>query len=361
MFKHRDIVSSIIIYCLFMTMPLICRADSPADLVVKGNTAYFSGDYDKALSIYIEASINAPESPHLYFNRGAVFYQKGDYSAASEAFEKAARKSKDVLLEAMSNYNLGNCTYREAGRHKESDPNRFLDACIISIQYYQEALQLIPDLTEAGENIEVIRLAMKNILDRINKQEKEAKKQQKAKMQITEELKELIKEQKKALDRNRGLDIEQGSKSESPEMRQQMQELARDQKALQTRTEVLAQDIPKPGEQIAKLSTKIPAEKHLENAAREQNKASKNLEQNSTSEAATNQEKALKELKEALSSLDMSQEKKIAEKIKELIKKQQEALDRNKGVYSERGSKANPLKCFNRCRNLHGIKGNCRH
>lgn len=281
-------------------------ADSPARLVKEGNSAYLAGEYDEALSAYEEASVEAPEAPQIYFNKGASLYQKGDYSGAAEAFEKAALKSKDIRLEAASKFNLGNCAYREAERQQDSDLNKALEACGKSIQHYQEALELDPDFTEAAENIEVVRLVMKTILDEINKQKEAQKQQQEAMQKTAEQLKELIEKQQNALNRNHQLEDERTKKGQSPELSDKIQDLARDQRDLKEETEELAKNMPKPAGQNTSPAEN-PAEKHLENAAKEQQAASGNLEQQNTLEAGNNQEKAIEELEKALSSLGEKQ------------------------------------------------------
>jgi Ca-activated chloride channel family protein len=281
-------------------------ADSTADIVDRGNSAYLSGKYDDAISAYDEAAVDAPESPHIYFNKGAAFYQKGDYASASQAFEKSALKSKDIALEAKSKFNLGNCAYREAERQQDSDLNKALEACAKSIRHYQEALELDPDFDEAAENIEVVRLVMKTILDEINKQKEAQKQQQEAMQQTAEKLKELIKRQQDALDRNTRIDDERSKKGDSQKLKEQTQDLAQDQRNLHHETRELAENMPKPGSQNAQ-ATETPEEKHLKNAAKEQMAASGNLEQDHNSEAKVNQKKALKELKNALESLGKGQ------------------------------------------------------
>jgi tetratricopeptide (TPR) repeat protein len=301
--KFAYIVIAIVI---FMMAPVEGHSDSPAGLVGKGNAAYLAGEYDKALSSYDEASVEAPESPYIYFNKGAALYQKNDYSGASEAFEKAALKSRDIQLEAKSKFNLGNCAYREAERQQDSDLNKALESCAKSIRHYQEALALVPDFDEAAENIELVRLVMKTILDNINKQKEAAQQQQEAMQQAADKLKELIKKQEDALNRNKQIQDERRQKSDSQKLKGDVQDLARDQKDLQAETEALAKNMPKPGCQNPPAAEN-PTEKHLKNAAKEQQAASGNLEQDHPSEAKANQEKALKELRDALSSLSEGQ------------------------------------------------------
>jgi len=302
----KGFVYIVVVSGILMMAPVYGYADSPAGLVSEGNAAYLSGEYDKALSSYDEASVEAPESPHIYFNKGAALYQKGDYSGAAEAFEKAALKSKDIQLEAKSRFNLGNCAYREAKRRQDSDLNKALEACAKSIRHYQEALALVPDFDEAAGNIEVVRLVMKTILDNINKQKEAAKQQQEAMQQAADKLKDLIKKQQDALDRNKQIRDERRQKGDSQKLKDDVQDLARGQKDLQAETEAVAKNMPKPGCRSTP-ATENPTEKHLKNAVKEQTAASGNLEQDHTSEAKANQEKALKELKDALSSLSEGQ------------------------------------------------------
>lgn len=290
-----------------LLLPLTVLADSTAHLIEEGNIAYLAGEYDRALSTYEEASVAAPESPVIYFNKGATLYQMGDYAAATDAFEKAALKARDLQLEAKSKFNLGNCAFREGERQQDSDLNKALEALTKSIQHYQEALKLAPDFVEAAENIEVARLVMKNILDAINKQEEAAQQQQEAMKQAAKKIEELIEKQQQALDRNQQLDHERRSKGNSDTLRQQVQDLAKEQRDIQAETEDLAKNMPKPAGQQP-FSEETPAEKHLKNAEKEQNAASEHLEENHTSEAKPNQEKALKELKDALESLKEDQE-----------------------------------------------------
>ena len=297
---------SVIITTLLISMGLVF-ADSPAGLVRQGNTAYLAEKYDEALAAYEEASVEAPESPHIYFNKGAALYQKGDYTGAAQSFEKAALKSRDIRLEAGSKFNLGNCAFREAERQQDGDLQKALESYGKSIQYYQETLELDPDFSAAAENIEVTRLVMKTLLDAINKQKEAQKQQQEANQKIAETLKELIEKQNDALNRNRQLEQERKREGASPKLQGMTEDLIQDQKNLQTETEALAKDIPKPQNQNAP-SQESPVATHLNNAVKEQQAASGNLGQQNSAAAEKNQEKAVEELKEALSALSSGQQ-----------------------------------------------------
>jgi tetratricopeptide (TPR) repeat protein len=281
-------------------------ADSTAGLVDKGNAAYLAGKYDEALSAYEEASVKDPESPYIYFNRGASFYQKGDFAKASEEFEKAALKSKDLKLEAKSKFNLGNCHFREAERQQDSDLNKALEECGKAIRFYQEALGLDPQFKEAAENIEVVRLVMKNILDQINKQKEAQKQQQEAAEKIREKLEELIRRQLEALDQDKQIDEQRAQHGDTQDVFDKINNLLNEQRDILTETKRLADDMSK-NHGRPDPDKKTEAETNMDNAVKEEQAAAGNLEQKNTGAAITNQEKALQELKDAMSSLDEEQ------------------------------------------------------
>jgi Ca-activated chloride channel homolog len=302
--RFRNVASAFVCLLVF-SFSSQALAKSPSGLVKDGNSAYNSGQYDKAISAYDEALKEASESPYVYFDKGAALYKKGDYAGAGEAFEKAASKSKDQLLEAKSKFNLGNSNYKQAGALKEKEPDKALEKCSTSISHYREALNLDPKLKEAAENIEMVRLDMKNILDLINKQKDARKDEQEKKQETAKQLQKLIKDQEAGLEKNQKLDTQRAGKGDTPKTTKEMSDLSKEQKALRDRTDGVLKDLQKAGDKTD--STKEdPAVKHLENAEKEQDAASGNLDQKNTKASLDNQKKAVKELKDAL---DTMQEK----------------------------------------------------
>jgi len=146
LYRTQWIIVSVVVCLLGFIFPMRALAKSPAGLVKEGNSAYNEGKYDKAISSYDEALKDAPESPYIYLNKGAALYKKGDYAGASEAFGKAALKSKDPLFEAKSKFNLGNSAYKQAEALKQKDLDKALEDCSNSIGDYQDALKLDPKL-----------------------------------------------------------------------------------------------------------------------------------------------------------------------------------------------------------------------
>ena len=276
---------------LVFTFSIQGYGKTTAGLVKEGNNAYNAEEYDNAVTAYDEALKEAPDSPYAYFNKGAALFKKGDYAGAAEAFETAVFKSKDRQFEAKTKFNLGNTAYKEAEGMKGEDLQKALEGCSKSVSYYQDALRLDPDMKEAAENMEMVRLVMKNILDEIQKQKEAEEKDREKKDEAVEKLKKLIKEQENALEKNKQLQKELAEKGDANELNSNIGELADEQKTIRDKTDALSKEWPTPS-----------ASKHLENAVKEQDAAYGNLGLKNTKEAAKNQEDAIKELKDALDS-----------------------------------------------------------
>jgi Ca-activated chloride channel family protein len=282
-------------------------ADSTAGLIDRGNREWLSCNYDNAIKSYDEAAVNAPESPYIYFNKGAALYKKGNYQGAIIEFEKAALKSKDPLMEAKSRFNLGNCTFSEAQRQMDSDLKKAMELCQKSVIHYQDALKLDPGLKNAAENIEIVRLMMKNILDEIKKQEEAAKNQQQQAKENAEELQKLIERQEEALEKNR----EQSKKKMTPSQKKnELDKLADEQKTISEDTQKFADKIKGQSAQ-QKQGEENPALTHINNAVKEQLAAEGNLRNSNSSEAEKNQENAINELKDALKSPEQDQQNQV--------------------------------------------------
>ena len=286
------------------------QAASARSLVRDGNAELARAQYDDALAAYEEAGVDMPESAHLYFNKGVAHYRKGDYDKAVESFEQASLKTKDLELEAKARFNLGNCAFRESERQRDSDLKKSLAQCEQSIRLYQEALELKPDFTAAAENIEVVRLVMKSILDEIKKQEEAAKKQQEQQQQAAEKLRELIEKQQVTADKTQAADTERKDKGDSQETRQKIDDLKAEQEALRDETQQVAQQMSQPQQQQPSPSPP-PADQvreHVEQAVGKQTEATESLRETDTETARGRQEAAIEELKKALDAMSGDQQ-----------------------------------------------------
>ncbi len=363
MLSHRIIY--LFIACLIL-LPSGVWAKDPAGLVKKGNAAFDAGKYDAALKAYDEAAVDAPESPQIHFNIGAVYYQKGDYARAKDAWEKAALTSKDITLEAKADFNLGNCSYQEAKRQQDSDLKKAMDACTKSIEYYQQAVDLLQnqktanDMSlkkEAAENLEMVRLVMKSILDEIAKQEQQAKQQQ----QAANDIKKLIEKQAELIDRNQYAADEKKQNGQTPQLNDKMSRLSEDQEQLRKETKNAADKLPQPDQQKQALKKPDPAKaakEHLNQAQIQQKEALEKINDGALDDAKKNQENALQELKNALNSMkkpngqnQQNQKKQSAENQKEQsaqADKKQQAQAGQKNDQKKEGQKNSDNKPDNK-------------
>jgi len=160
--------------------------------ISKGNSSFKEGKFDKALSFYDEAKAKDPESPYIYFNKGSTYFRMEDFEKAKEAFKNAASKTKDIKLEAKANYNLGLCSFAEAGKQTESDPQKALEQYQEAISYFSRALEDDPSLKDAASNIEVARVVVKDLLDKIKKDQEKNKDKTDKQKEIAEKIAKLI-------------------------------------------------------------------------------------------------------------------------------------------------------------------------
>lgn len=303
-------------------------AESVRELILKGNESVRKTDYDAALDAYEKASIEDPESPFLYINRGVVDCRREDYDKAREEFQAAIPKCQDVRLEAKCRYNIGDCFYRECRRQQDSDLQKALEACKSAIEHYQDAARLDPELDKAGRSLEIARLTMKSILDEIRKKQEEQQEQQEQQQKIMEELKKLIERQEQAVAKNDTIS-KQTTPDKAAESRQATRDLADEQGRLgdDTRTfrEKLQQGAAQAAAQAAQAAQQgnaqggappgsgIPeplaqADQHLGQAVDHQQGATRQLQSEQLKPARTRQEQAADELKKALEALNPPQD-----------------------------------------------------
>jgi len=301
----------LIILCLCLLIaPIRAGAESAGDLVNRGNGLYSAGDYDQALEAYDKALAEQPDAGEVFFNKGNVFFQKGEYDKAREAYQAAALHTKDPTLEASAHYNRGNAVFAEGRRELETNPRKALTQWGQSVQHYQEALRIDPQFKEAARNIEVVRLALKDLADRIKKAEEAAREQQKQREEMQKELDEVIREQESEIKQNDALQQKAAQTSEES-VSGEAQELASDQEKTREKTGTIAdklkelqarnQQSPQQADPAASA-----AEERLEKAREAQRSAVEKLEKTELGEARKDQEEALEHLKEALSDPDAS-------------------------------------------------------
>ncbi len=122
----------------------------------EGNRLYEEGRFAEAHEKYLEALLEAPDSPIIRFNDGNALYQGENYESALESF-RAAVESGDPQLAAAAWYNLGNTLYRQ-------------DALPESLEAFKQALRAAPGDLDAKHNLE-------RVLEQMQEQEQQQQQQ----------------------------------------------------------------------------------------------------------------------------------------------------------------------------------------
>jgi Ca-activated chloride channel family protein len=174
----------------------IASANSAENSVLKGNSLYYKGDFNEAVNEYDHALAEQPKAQVPKFNKANCYFQIDEPNKAIELYNQVAADSKDMQLVEKAAYNLGNCYFRQGAEQKDSDPQKALEEMKTSIVCWRRALEINPENQKAAKNIEVARLIIKDIIDQINKQQKQQQQQAEKQKQMQQQLKELAEQQK---------------------------------------------------------------------------------------------------------------------------------------------------------------------
>jgi Ca-activated chloride channel homolog len=139
-------LGTLLIVLLLTPFSATAWAINAAERLKEGESAYNSGAYDKALTNFIDAQLDAPDRPEIDYNLGNARYKMGDFAGALQSYRQAL-KSKDPLLNEKTYYNLGNTFFRLG---------KYADA----ISHYESALKIDPNDSPAAENIAYVKKVM---------------------------------------------------------------------------------------------------------------------------------------------------------------------------------------------------------
>ena len=123
----------------------------------EGNRLYEEGRFAEAHEKYLEALLEAPDSPIIRFNDGNALYRGENYESALESFRTAV-ESGDPQLAAAAWYNLGNTLYRQGALPE-------------SLEAFKQALRADPADIDAKHNLE-------RVLEQMQQQQQQQEQQQ---------------------------------------------------------------------------------------------------------------------------------------------------------------------------------------
>ncbi|MBN2183987.1 MAG: tetratricopeptide repeat protein [Candidatus Krumholzibacteriota bacterium] len=281
-------------------------ADSAGKLVSKGNSEYGKQRYEEAAALYEKASVKLPESGVIAFNLGDVLYRLEDYSGARTHFEDAAMKTRDLSPEAKAWYNMGNCAFAEGSRQADSDMEKALEFYKESVGFYAAALEKDPDLSDAAHNMEIVRLYIKDLLDKIQKQKEEMQKMQEKMKEVVDSLLVAMDRQQKA--QKRSLDLDDAAQKADPQWKTRLGKLGDDQKNIERSTsdlrgkleDLFPSEVPEPVRQ---------ASSHLDSASVDQKSSVSELSAGDPAAAAKDQGGAFDQMNKALELLTQGDNK----------------------------------------------------
>ena len=167
--KHKVLLQIL----LFLLMLQSAFAGSAGVSTHQGNHLYEQGKFDEAIKQYNQALIDSPEVLEPKFNKANSFYQLDDIGQAMNLYREVAAESKDMKLVTKAKYNLGNCSFQQGSKQRDSNPRKAIEDMETAIGHWRGVLDIEPENEKAAKNIEVARLTIKDILDQLKNQQQQ--------------------------------------------------------------------------------------------------------------------------------------------------------------------------------------------
>jgi len=279
-------------------------AESARSLVHQGNQLYNDEQFNEAIKKYDEALIDKPEASEPKFNKANSYYRLDDLTKAMESFREVATDSRDIGLIIKAKYNLGNCYFRRGLKQKDSDLQKALEDLISSIAHWREVLDYEPKNTKAAKNIEVARLIIKDVQDRLNKLRQQQQEQAEKQKRLQEKIKQLLEEQKALAEeiQKTNADANEGVISQQ-EATDTYHNQASEQSQIKEQTQQTAQELHRQDPNAPLPPQMQQAAEELDKAAGSQAEAEGRLNASEGTEAKKSGDEAAEHLEKALEAL----------------------------------------------------------
>ena len=139
---------SLILFCVsgglcMGMMPVTMAHAGASKSVAQGIEAFQQGEWEKAEKSFIDAQLDRPDMPELYYNIGSAAYKKGDYESAIANFTKAM-DTEDAGLKQKAAFNQGNTQYRRGNLEE-------------ALKSFEQIPEISSIFSKATENIEFVK------------------------------------------------------------------------------------------------------------------------------------------------------------------------------------------------------------
>ncbi len=222
--KKFNITASLVV--LSLTWPVL---GGPAQEILReGNNLYAGGNFNEAINKYDESLVEAPEALEPKFNKANSYYRLDDLEKATDLYREVAADSKDMKLVTKAKYNLGNCSFQQGLKQRDSNLQKAIDDLKTAIGDWRGVLDIEPENEKAAKNIEVARLIIKDIIDQMNKQQRQQDPNQ---PQNQEQQQQQQDQQEQGQDPNQPEQQDPNQPQESEEQQQELQQEQPEEKA----------------------------------------------------------------------------------------------------------------------------------
>ncbi|MBV6340165.1 tetratricopeptide repeat protein [Candidatus Magnetobacterium casense] len=143
----------------------IVYAENAETYFNRGMSYFKLGDYDKAISEFIEAIKINPRYIEAYYNRGEAWLKKRDYSRAIVDFNRVIEVEP---RNKMAYYNRGRAWNNSADAwYKEENYDKSIDGCNNALIDFTKALEIEPN-PSLDVQLQKLQVLMKNKIEATN-------------------------------------------------------------------------------------------------------------------------------------------------------------------------------------------------
>ena len=213
--------------------------------VRQGNQLYKQEKFNEAIKQYDQALIDRPEALEPKFNKANSFYRLDDIGQAMNLYREIAAESKDMKLVTKAKYNLGNCSFQQGSKQRDSNLQKAIEDMETAIGHWRGVLDIDPENQKAAKNIEVARLTIKDILDQLKnqQQQQDPNQPQDPNQSQQQQQQQQNQNQQQGQDPNQSQSQQQGSEEEPNQPQEPEQQQQQEQKQQAAAADTTAQEI----------------------------------------------------------------------------------------------------------------------